>query len=237
MARAGLRTGRRRADLESLWLITFADLMVQLMAFFALAYSFTATDQERFKAILRSLRKELGVATAQDLAGLKALQDRPGADDGILPGSTGLDPSRAADLERLLNERKASEGPEVGTRLRLVSFRPSVLFEEGDARLGRDNDVLLRRLAQLVGQYPGFQLVCEGHAAPGEKARGVTDALELSGLRAQACARSLAAQGVDPRILAAEAHGDGKPDGDPATPEGRALLRRVTFRFQRFTER
>ncbi len=232
MSRIGLRTGRRRADLESLWLITFADLMVQLMAFFALAYSFTATDQEKFKAILRSLRKELGVATAQDLAGLKDM-----GNEGLLPGNRGLDPSRAADLERLLNERRASEGPEVGTRLRLVSFRPAVLFEEGGARLTEGNDLLLQRLSQLVLQYPGFQLVCEGHAAAGEKARGVTDPLELSGLRAQACVRSLVALGVDPRILAAEAHGDSLPDGDSSSPEGRALQRRVTFRFQRFSER
>lgn len=232
MARVGLRTGRRRADLESLWLITFADLMVQLMAFFALAYSFTATDQEKFKAILRSLRKELGVATAQDLAGLKDM-----GNESVLPGSSGLDPTRAADLERLLNERKATEGPEVGTRLRLVSFRPAVLFEEGTARLTEDNDILLRRLAQLVHQYPGFQLVCEGHAAADEKARGVTDALELSGLRAQGCVRTLISLGVDPTILAAEAHGDSLPDGASRTPEGRALQRRVTFRFQRFSER
>jgi flagellar motor protein MotB len=232
MSRYALRGSRRKADLDSLWLITFADLMVQLMAFFALAYSFTATDQEKFKAILRSLRKELGVATAQDMAG-----PLNGGNEGVLPGNTGLDPTRAADLERLLNERKAADGPEVGTRLRLVSFRPAVLFEEGGARLSEGNDLLLRRLSQLVLQYPGFQLVCEGHAAPDEKARGITDALELSGLRAQACVRMLISLGVDPKILAAEAHGDSQPDGEAGTPEARALQRRVTFRFQRFSER
>lgn len=232
MSRVSLRGGRRRADLESLWLITFADLMVQLMAFFALAYSFSATDQEKFKAILRSLRRELGVASTQDLTGLGT-----GGAEGVLPGNLGLDPTRAADLERLLNERKASDGPEAGTRLRLVSFRPSLLFDENDARLGDGGDTLLRRLAQLVQQYPGFQLVCEGHAASGERARSGADALELSGLRAQACVRALVQLGVDPKILAAEAHGDSLPDGNDATPEGRALQRRATFRFQRFAER
>lgn len=232
MSRFALRASRRRADMDHLWLITFADLMVQLMAFFALAYSFTSADGEKGRAILRSLRKELGIASAQDLAGLKDM-----GNDSILPGNAGLDPTRAADLERLLNERKANEGPEVGTRLRLVSFRPAVLFEEGGARLTEDNDLLLKRLSQLVLQYPGFQLVCEGHAAAGEKARGVTDELELSGLRAQACVRTLISLGVDPKILAAEAHGDSLPDGNASTPEGRALQRRVTFRFQRYTER
>jgi hypothetical protein len=37
--------------------------------------------------------------------------------------------------------------------------------------------------------------------------------------------------------MAAEAHGDSQVDGDPRSPEGRALQRRVRFRFQRVAER
>ncbi|MBI4911601.1 MAG: OmpA family protein [Acidobacteria bacterium] len=228
MARVGYRN-RRRVDYDSLWLITFADLMVQLMAFFALAYSVSATDTQRFHAILRSLRKELGVATAHDLS--------PKGDQGILPGSLGLDPSRAADLERLLSERPSTPGPDIGTRMRMVSFRPSVLFEEGSPVIPPGSALLLDRLAGLTRDYPGFQLVCEGHAAPGERGRGGQDALELSGLRAQAAVRFLAASGIEAKILAAEAHGDSLPEGQWSAPEGRALQRRVSFRFQRLAER
>jgi flagellar motor protein MotB len=229
VARVAFKGNRRKMDYDSLWLITFADLMVQLMAFFALAYSFSATDQERFQQILKSLRKELGVATAADLVG-------PGS-EGVLPGALGLDPTRSADLERLLNERRPTEGPEVGTRLRLVSFRPAILFEEGGFGTTEGSDLLLGRLAKLTHEYPGFQLVCEGHAAPNERGRGGVDALELSGLRAQGAMRELARLGIEPRIMAAEAHGDSQPDGDTVSPEGRALQRRVSFRFQRFSER
>ena len=86
-------------------------------------------------------------------------------------------------------------------------------------------------------EYPGFYLVIEGHAAPGEKGRGGADALELSGLRAQAVLRYLASKGVDPRLMSAEAHGDARIEGDPSSPEGRALQRRVKFRYQRPAER
>ena len=82
MANVTLRQ-RRKGEFEGLWLITFADLMVQLMAFFAVIYSFSAQDQHKMQEVLHSFQKELGV--------------RGG--DGILPGSTGLDPARAADLE------------------------------------------------------------------------------------------------------------------------------------------
>ena len=229
MSRAGFRSARRKADYEGLWLITFADLMVQLMAFFALAYSFTATDQQKFQQILKALRRELGVATAADLG--------QGGGEGVLPGALGLDPSRAADLERLLNERRPEAGPEAGVRLRLVSFRPAILFDEGSPALTEGSGILLERLSHLAREYPGFQLVCEGHAAPGERGRGAVDALELSGLRAQGAVRELIRLGMDASIMAAEAHGDSVPDGDFVTPEGRALQRRVTFRFQRFAER
>jgi len=49
--------------------------------------------------------------------------------------------------------------------------------------------------------------------------------------------RRLAALGMDPALLAAEAHGDSQLEGNPDTPEGRALQRRVMFRFQRPSER
>lgn len=223
-----MRFARRKADLESLWLVTFADLMVQLMAFFALLYSFSVADQTKLQQAVTSIQKALGVAG-------QALPRPPG--DGILPGSTGLDPAKAADLEKLLSAAQSVDGPDVGTRMRLVSFRGALIFEEGSATLTAGSDVLLVRLSQLVQRYPGFSLVCEGHAAPGERGRGGADALELSSQRALAAQRFLAGLGLAPASLTAEAHGDSQPDGDAGSPEGRALQRRVSFRFQRVAER
>ena len=69
-----LRFIRRKADLESLWLVTFADLMVQLMAYFALLYSFSVSDQSKMQQALNSIQKALGV------------QAQVSGGDGILPG-------------------------------------------------------------------------------------------------------------------------------------------------------
>ena len=220
MAKVQLRR-RRRDDFEGLWLITFADLMVQLMAFFAVIYSFSAQDQHKLQEVLRSFQHELGVRESGT---------------GILPAATGIDPNRAADLEKLLTDLKPVAGQDlnVGVRMRIVSFRGGVLFEEGGAAIPAAFQPLLSRIAEMAVEYPGFSLICEGHAAPRERgrARG-TDTLELSGQRAQAVVRLLQAQGMDPKILAAEAHGDAMIEGNPDTPEGRALQRRVKFRFQR----
>ena len=223
MARFPPNAQRRQGDFEGLWLITFADLMVQLMAFFAIIYSFSAQDHRKLQLVVSSFQKEVGYKG-----------------NGILPGSTGLDPARAADLEKLLTDLKPAAGPDLdqGVRMRIVSFRGGILFEEGAIAIQPVFQPLLTRIKELAQDYPGFTLVVEGHAAPNEVGRGKgVDALELSGLRSQALLRALEAQGMDPKILAAEAHGDAQVEGDPRSPEGRALQRRVKFRFQRLVER
>ena len=221
MARVPLRPTRRKDDFESLWLITFADLMVQLMAFFAVVYAFSAQDTRKLQQVLQSFQHELGVKTA-----------------GILPGSLGIDPNRAADLEKHLADLPPVVGEDVGVRMRIVSFRASVLFEEGSAAVPRVFQPLLTRIGQVSREYPGFTLICEGHAAPGERGRAPgVDALTLSGQRAEATLRTLVEQGIAPAAIAAEAHGDSQPDTDSTSAEGRSLQRRVKFRFQRVAER
>jgi len=228
VAKVSLRGLRRRGvDFESLWLITFADLMVQLMAFFAVIYSFSLQGQQQMNQVMESLQKALGVRT----------EGRLPAGSGILPGSTGIGTDRAADLEKLLADLKAEEGRDAGVHMRIVSFRGSILFDEGSATVDVTFQPLMTRISKLAGDYPGFTLICEGHAAPGERARNGGDALELSGLRAQAIVRFLASQGLDMSTIAAEAHGDAQVEGDPTSPEGRALQRRVKFRFQRVSEK
>lgn len=230
VAKISLRAMRRRSvDFESLWLITFADLMVQLMAFFAVIYSFSLQGEHQLSEVVNSLQKALGVKNSTVVSDAKG--------PGLLPGNTGVLPERAADVEKLLSDLKSEEGPDVGTRMRIVSFRGAILFSEGSAALDPAFQPLLTRISQLVRDYPGFVLVCEGHAAPQERARGGGDALDLSGLRAQAVMRFLVAQGLEAKTMAAEAHGDSMVEGDPGSPEGRALQRRVKFRFQRVAPR
>ncbi len=219
MAKVLGRFQRRKDDYESLWLITFADLMVQLMAFFAVIYGLTSQDQRKIKDVLLALQVELGAKG-----------------EGILPGHQGIAPEQAGDLEKLLADIRPVEGQDAGVRMQVVKFRGGVLFPEGSTAIDPTYEAMLRRITEITIQYPGYTLVCEGHTAQGERGRA-QDPLDLSGQRAQAVVRALAALGMDPAILAAEAHGDSQLEGNPDTPEGRALQRRVMFRFQRPSER
>ena len=110
MAKVSLRGMRRRGvDFESLWLITFADLMMQLMAFFAVIYSFSIQGQHQMNKVVESLQKALGVKVEGKLP----------QGSGLLPGTTGIGQDRAADLEKLLADMKTSEGPDAGVRMRI----------------------------------------------------------------------------------------------------------------------
>ena len=200
-----------------------------------MVYSFSTQDKQKLGDLAASLQKVLGVQTQSSPAGNPG--GSPAGNPGILPGSTGIVPEKAADLEKLLTDLRATDGPDVGTRMRLVTFRGSILFREGSATVDPVFQPLLSRIVQLAVEYPGFYLVCEGYAAPNETGRGGVDALEMSGLRAQGVLRYLASKGVDPKLMTAEAHGDSVIEGDPSSPEGRALQRRVKFRYQRVAER
>jgi len=217
---------KKNSNLEYLWLTTFADLMVQLMAFFAVVYSYTQINAADSSALMQALRRELGL-------GVKS-ETPPG--DGILPGSTGLDMNRASDLEKLIADVKVEEGPDEGVRLRVVTFRSSILFDEGSAVIKPEFQPWLNRIATLSKEYRGFHLVIEGRAAPRERSRNGGDVWTLSGERAQAVARKLASQGLEPVFMIPESRGDSIVD-DVSSPEGRALARQVRFRFQRVDNR
>ena len=218
------RERRKNSNLEYLWLTTFADLMVQLMAFFAIVFSYTQLNVTDSSVLIKALREELGVKR----------EIPPG--DGILPGSVGLDVNKASDLEKLIADVKVEEGPDEGVRLHVVTFRGSILFDEGSAVVKPEFQPWLDRIVTLNKQYRGFHLVLEGRAAPQERSRNGGDAWTLSGERAQAVARQLVSRGSDPMFMIPESRGDSIVD-DVSSPEGRALARQVRFRFQRVDNR
>ena len=221
------RPAARDGQGDSLWLITFADLMVQLMAFFAVVYSYTNLNIFDTSELMRALREELGLKGEMPMV----------VGDGILPGSLGVDREKVSDLERLVADMKVEDGPDEGVRLRVVTFRGSILFDEGSPAVKAEFQPWLERIAELSREYVGYHIVLEGRAAPRERSRNGGDAWVLSGERSQAVARKLTSLGLEPAFMIPESRGDSIMDADPSSQEGRALARQVRFRFQRVDTR
>ena len=98
-------------------------------------------------------------------------------------------------------------------------------FAVGSASLQADQTDLVDRLADAVRLFPGAPVRLEGHTDD----TGARDAnLRLSRRRAESVAAALAGRlGLDVSVFATEGYGPDRPVALNATPEGRALNRRI----------
>ncbi len=115
-----------------------------------------------------------------------------------------------------------------------VDILDRVLFDSGEATLKPEGEQVLRRVAQVLAQYPNRQIHVIGHTdnVPiRADARGKYPSnWELSTARATAAVRFLSEQaGVDPRRLGAVGYGEFHPVADNSTAEGRAKNRRIAL--------
>jgi chemotaxis protein MotB len=115
-----------------------------------------------------------------------------------------------------------------------VNILDRVLFDSGEATLKPEGELVLRRVAEVLAQYPNRQIHVIGHTdnVPIKATARVKFASnwELSTARATAAVRFLSEQaGVDARRLGAVGYGEFHPVADNATPEGRAKNRRIAL--------
>lgn len=127
--------------------------------------------------------------------------------------------------ETLLVERDDS-----GVRIRVQA---SALFLSGVGSIQPGSEWIVEFIGDLTDEIP-IPIVVTGHAdnQPIRSARYASN-WELSAVRAAGIARLLAEHGHDATGIKVEARGEFEPVADNATPEGRALNRRVEFFYNR----
>lgn len=139
--------------------------------------------------------------------------------------------ARARDSLRVLNDQlSALERTTAGLRevhitdRGLVISLSGVLFDPGASRLTPASVRSMRRIAQVLQQYPSYQLSVEGHTdSIGKAASNQT----LSESRANAVVAALTAGGVDGSRMTAKGFGDTQPVTTNKTVAGRQQNRRV----------
>jgi chemotaxis protein MotB len=111
-------------------------------------------------------------------------------------------------------------------RVRLV-LTEAVLFDSGKADLKARAKEVLTPIIEELKKLPNDVLV-EGHTdiVPIHKGLYATN-WELSMARAYSVIKFLEESGMNPRKLAGIGYGDNRPTADNATPQGRALNRRI----------
>jgi chemotaxis protein MotB len=231
------------------WLVSYADFITLLFAFFVVMFASSQTDKARARAVSEAVEKALeeghtmGVspAVAKILGGTvddkgqgnaqmkgpggaqKAAKEAPQESLAeLLPSLKKL----SADLEQEIKAGKLEVRLE--PRGLVISLRQSAFFPSGEDSVESDTMPIIKKLADLIGSVPN-PIQIEGHtdAIPIHNARFKSN-WELSSARAIAVLDVLGDKfQLDRNRFAVVGRADTTPVDSNETVEGRARNRRV----------
>lgn len=215
------------------WLLTYADMITLLLAFFIVLYSMSQVDQARYQQLAAALRALLNGGGSSAIVVTPAV---PAGRDVLQPAPSRGETAEGSDL-RTIGERIAAALRQrgLGDRVQVVltgrelqiSLGESVFFDTGSAALKPEALPVLDSIAAALRDVAN-PLEVHGFA----DSRPIRTDLfpsnwELSAYRATTVIRYLQSQGIDPHRLAAVAYGEYHPLATGSDPASLALNRRV----------
>jgi chemotaxis protein MotB len=135
--------------------------------------------------------------------------------------------SLAKSLEKEISEGKI-ELSELRGRM-TVNLKDKILFASGSARVGKEGQDALTKIAEALKGVQGKIIRVEGHTdnVPTDAKGPFPSNWELSLARAMAVVRAMQDAGVDPTVLSAAGYGPYQPIAPNDSPENRSLNRRI----------
>ena len=244
------------------WLLTYADMITLLVAFFIMLYAMSVMNQAKFQQLAVSVRSGFGGSVT---TGAPTIIPQGGGIEGTasivsnsrqdLPhsGPQFPDPSRAgaqaADQKRLdkafeimrayikkngLERQMQVAQDERGVVVTVLTDK--MLFDAGQADLRPQEMGPLAVVARVINTVPDNSVRVEGHTdnLPIHTARFPSN-WELSVTRATTVLRYFAGQGVAQHRLEASGYADQRPLAPNTSDENRARNRRVAIVILRRT--
>ena len=209
------------------WLISYADLLTLLFAFFTTLYALSTIDAKKAAHLSSAMQK----AFHQDSSGVLA------GSPSVLEGEDNLGPTK----EALINELKETISNDFKSKVTIreerrgvvISLADSALFASGSAQLQSGAQRALDDLASELSERE-LDILVEGHTddLPVVSGRFKTN-WELSTARATAVVSFfIERHHFNPQRLSAAGYGPYRPLSTNQTPEGRANNRRVDLVLQ-----
>ncbi|MDR2925561.1 MAG: flagellar motor protein MotD [Azoarcus sp.] len=231
------------------WLVSYADFITLLFAFFVVMYSLSSINEGKYRVLSNSL------VQAFRSAGVNADGQSVITPPIVVPGSPAA-PVKRPDINSKrgeMREKAAQEMRDMASDIRrvlepltgdgqvrvtegafgvTVEINASALFSPGEAVLGAEANAALRAVASVIGSA-GFPITVEGHTdtTPINNLRFPSN-WELSSARASSVVRLFVENGVAPDRLTAAGYADQRPVADNDTDTGRARNRRVAIMIE-----
>ena len=220
------------------WLVSYADFITLLFAFFVVMYSVSSINEGKYKILSDSLTGvfnqpdravkpiPIGEARPRTSEPDPALFDEDASQAAADSLESIADRVREAFGELIMGEQPKVRGNELWIEIELSS---SLLFPSGDALPNDAAFEIIEKIAKILAPYEN-PIHVEGFTdnLPIQTAQFPTN-WELSTARAASIVRMLAMDGVNQGRLAAVGYGEFQPVADNATAEGRARNRRVVL--------
>ncbi|MHA4867426.1 flagellar motor protein MotD [Duganella sp. PWIR1] len=232
------RRARRKFDDEpenhERWLISYADFITLLFAFFVVMYAISAVNIGKYRVFSDALGDAFGGKGAAERVNTE-VPNLP-IPNPALKRRTELLRKEKEQMTKLAQDLLSTLAPLVkegkvrvtqNSRGVSVEINASVLFDPGDARLTSESTEALRAVASLL-KADSHNVQVEGHTdnQPIGNTRFPSN-WELSSVRASSVVRLFIDAGVAPERLTAVGFSSNVPVAPNDTPVGRARNRRV----------
>ncbi len=236
------RSGARSKLNHDRWLVSYADFITLLFAFFVVLFAFASADRKKqmqVSAAIDSAFQSLSIAPAQLPKRSKAamlLRPSYGA-PAIIPADPVSARRVRADLERIRQDLRRRLSTEIAQRTisidlgpdgLVISLREAGFFHSGTAVPRPETTATLRQIGQSLAGTP-YEVRVEGHTDTDPIHNAEFDSnWELSTARATHIARLLLdMRTIAPERLSAAGYAEYHPLANNDSAEGRAENRRV----------
>jgi chemotaxis protein MotB len=238
------RDRREEHDNHERWLVSYADFMTLMFAFFVVLYATSISDREKTAAFSEGMQKALTEgrlsARVRQILGASEVSSKPGNAEieGLKTQPREVPPDQkmaelAPSLRHLSQELKeeiARGSIELNLQARglVISMKEAAFFPSGDSSVKLESYSIVEKVARTLQRIPN-PIRVEGHtdSIPIHNAR-FRNNWELSAARSVAMLELLHQKfGIDPHRMAIVGYADSIAVDSNGTAEGRAKNRRV----------
>ncbi len=239
------RTRHEEHDNHERWLVSYADFITLLFAFFVVMYAISSVNEGKYKVLSESLVnafKNVPPSSASPLSGSPSQTGTAPKLIALAPAGEAKNDAKAEAQARKMQNMAGNLKQSLGSyidkgKVRVthskrgvaIEINDSILFDPARAELQRDSVAMLRAVSDMVKDTDNL-IQIEGHTDNQPiRSPQYPSNWELSSARAASVVRLFADSGIAPQRLVVIGYGDQRPVESNDKIEGRARNRRVTL--------